>query len=80
VRGVADIGESVDLVYGALLEFGDFFEFLGFYDFDGDWLASHHVEALPYFPIDTLADQLLQGVVLDDFAHTGLFEFIEILN
>ena len=62
--------KGVDLVDGALLEFGNLSKLLGLDDLDGHLLLGLDVDALIDLPIDSLADERLQRIVLDDFPHS----------
>ena len=61
--------EDVDLVDCAFLELGDLAKLLGLHHLDGHFLLGDHVHRLVYLRIHTLAQLLLQLVVLYDLTH-----------
>jgi hypothetical protein len=62
-------GQDVDLIDRALLQLGDLFELFGLDHLDGHFLLGDQVNRLVDLGIDTLAQLLLQLVVLDYLPH-----------
>jgi len=66
---VLNFGKSLYLVDGELLKFGTGFEFFDLDDFDGNCLVSFFVDCSVNLSKLSLANDVVQNVVLDLFSH-----------
>lgn len=63
------VGENANLIVGAFFEFGVLLKFLCFHHFDGYFFLGLDIDGSVDCRIDSSADFVLQGVVLNHFSH-----------
>lgn len=80
IRTVLQVGQYVDLIDGALLQFGNFPELFGLDDLNGHLLFGDHMHSFVDLRVDPLSQLFFQLVVLYYLSHRFMSVLMLMLN